>query len=73
MIDHYVKILDDYGKKNLLNSLERIKKIYLEKESFILKGLTTPTFKVIRAKCKTQYKEIIEKLYEWKWIYHLKF
>jgi len=42
----FFKRLDDSGKKNLLNGLERIKKVYLEKESFVLKGFCTTTFKV---------------------------
>jgi len=58
-----LKNLDDYGKKNQLNGIERFKRIFLEKDSFIMKGLTTPTFKIVRAKCKEHYKTMIEKLY----------
>lgn len=59
----YLKRLDAYGRKNGLNSLEILKKIHLETESLVLKGLTTTTFKVVRAKCKVFYKDTIEAMY----------
>ena len=43
-----------------------MKKIYLENESLVLKGLCTSTFKVVRSLSKKYYNEIIEELYkEW--------
>ena len=64
MIEHYLKALDDWGKKNHLNGLERLKKIYLDHESLVVRGLTTSTFKVVRSKAKVYYKDIIENLYK---------
>ena len=55
VVKKYRERLDDFGKKNQLNSLERLKKIFLEKQSFILSGLCTNTFKIVRAKCKEHY------------------
>ena len=61
-----MKQLEAFGKKNHLNGLERPKKIYLEHESLVLKGLCTTTFKVVRASCKKHYADVIERLYiEW--------
>ena len=43
-----------------------MKKIYLENESLVLKGLCTSTLKVVRSLSKKYYNEIIEELYkEW--------
>jgi len=64
MVKAYISKLDQYGRKHDLNSLERLKNIHLEPVSLVLKGLTTTTFKVVRASCKNHYKDIIEKLYK---------
>lgn len=56
----FLEKLDKTGRDNKLNGLERLKKIYLESESLVLKGLTTTTLKIIRAKCKEYYKDVIE-------------
>ena len=64
MIKSYISRLDDYGRKHDLNSLERLKNIYMEPVSLVLKGLTTTTFKVVRASCKNHYKDVIEELYK---------
>jgi len=51
------------GKAAKLASYEMVKEIFLEPQSFVLLGLTTPSMKLKRDVAKAHFKEIIEKLY----------
>jgi len=60
------KVLEEMnktGKAAKLVGYEMVKEIYLEPQSFVLLGLTTPSMKLRRDVAKAHFKEIIEKLY----------
>uniref|UniRef100_A0A0N4WYN6 Long-chain fatty acid--CoA ligase n=2 Tax=Haemonchus TaxID=6288 RepID=A0A0N4WYN6_HAEPC len=56
--------LHQIGKENKLNSIEQVKRIYLEPEPFTVEnGLLTPTLKAKRPQLRHRYKEIIARIY----------
>ncbi|CAD5215922.1 unnamed protein product [Bursaphelenchus okinawaensis] len=63
-VDHVFHEIIDFGKKNKLNSIEQVKKIWLEPEPFTVEnGLLTPTFKSKRPQLRQKYKQLFDKLY----------
>jgi len=64
VIAEYLKNLENVGKKEGLNSLERVKAIHLEHEPFVNRGICTTTLKVIRFDARAYYQKIIDDLYK---------
>ena len=62
--EEILKNLEAAGKKEGLNSLERVKKIFLEHEPFLNRGITTTTLKVIRFDARNYYQKQIDELYK---------
>ncbi|CAD5221891.1 unnamed protein product [Bursaphelenchus xylophilus] len=64
VVDHVFEQVIEIGKKNKLNSIEQVKKIWLESEPFSVEnGLLTPTFKSKRPQLRQKYKQVFDKLY----------
>lgn len=59
-----LKELTQVGKEGKLVGFEIIKNIYLEKESFLNKGILTTTFKVKRHEARIYYQKEIEDFYK---------
>ncbi|KAK6742154.1 hypothetical protein RB195_009802 [Necator americanus] len=53
------------GKENKLNSIEQVKRVYLEAEPFSIENnLLTPTLKAKRPQLRQKYKEIMNRIYD---------
>jgi long-chain acyl-CoA synthetase len=62
--DHIIKDLDAKAKEYGLNSLEKVKCIYLTPEPFSVENdIITPTFKIKRNIAKKVFLQQIEKMY----------
>ena len=62
--DIIIKAMEAKAKEYALNSLERIKAIYLTPEAFTVENdIITPTFKIKRNIAKIVFKEAIDKMY----------
>ncbi|PIO76859.1 hypothetical protein TELCIR_01051 [Teladorsagia circumcincta] len=62
--DYVLSQLHVIGKENKLNSIEQVKRIYLETEPFSVEnGLLTPTLKAKRPQLRLKYKDIIDRIY----------
>ena len=61
---HILNNLEEFGKSHGLNSLERVKKIKLEAQSFIVKGACTPSFKMRRFEAKNIFAKELKELYQ---------
>lgn len=56
--------MEKVRKKMKFNSLEKIKKIYIEIDSWQRLGFVTTSFKKKRYDLKVYYEDVINKLYE---------
>ncbi len=56
--------MNNFVKKEGLNSFQQAKNIYLEPISFGLKGILTNTMKLQRHEAKKAYKTILQNLYK---------
>ncbi|WKX99249.1 hypothetical protein Q1695_014269 [Nippostrongylus brasiliensis] len=62
--DYVLSKLQEIGKENKLNSIEQVKRVYLEDNPFTVEnGLLTPTLKSKRPQLRLKYKDIISKIY----------
>ncbi|KAK5980894.1 Long chain fatty acyl CoA synthetase [Trichostrongylus colubriformis] len=62
--EYVLSQLHQIGKENKLNSIEQVKRIYLEMEPFSVEnGLLTPTLKAKRPQLRLKYKDIIDRIY----------
>ncbi len=60
-----MKAMEDKAKENALNSLEKVKAIYVTLEPFSVDNeLVTPTFKIKRNIAKKVFAQQITKMYE---------
>jgi len=64
-LESYLKSEFDYlADQNGLNSLERIKMVYISWEKFTIEnGLLTPTLKIKRFEARKRFKEQIQQMY----------
>lgn len=63
--DYVLSQLQEIGKENKLNSIEQVKRVYLELEPFTVEnGLLTPTLKSKRPQLRQKYKDVIARIYE---------
>ncbi|CAJ0599718.1 unnamed protein product [Cylicocyclus nassatus] len=63
--DYVLSKLQQIGKENKLNSIEQVKRVYLEMDPFSVENdLLTPTLKARRPQLRQKYKEIMNKIYE---------
>lgn len=62
--EHIRQILHEAGQGGKVRLHEEPKKLYIEPKTFAEQGLLTISMKTQRAKCRNQYKPIIDKLYE---------
>jgi len=59
-----IEEMDAKAKEHSLNSLEKVRDIYLTAEPFSVENnVVTPTFKIKRNIAKVYFKEAIEKMY----------
>jgi long-chain acyl-CoA synthetase len=56
--------IDEFGKEHKLNSLERVKKIYLEPVSLVELDACTSTFKIKRHDAKKIFASQIDAMYK---------
>lgn len=59
----YIELLDQSAKVSKLNSLERVKDVYIEVENWQALGLLTEAFKLKRNDGKNHYKAIFDEMY----------
>jgi long-chain acyl-CoA synthetase len=63
--EQIMKDMDAKAKEYALNSLEKVKALYLTAEPFSVENdIITPTFKIKRNIAKKVFKEQIDKMYE---------
>ncbi|KAL6727718.1 hypothetical protein Aduo_009571 [Ancylostoma duodenale] len=63
--EYVLSQLHHIGKENKLNSIEQVKRVYLEVEPFTVENdLLTPTLKAKRPQLRQKYKEIMNRIYE---------
>ncbi|RCN39303.1 AMP-binding enzyme [Ancylostoma caninum] len=63
--EYVLSQLHHIGKENKLNSIEQVKRVYLEVEPFTVENdLLTPTLKAKRPQLRQKYKEIMSRIYE---------
>ena len=63
VIKKYIELFDVAAKVKKLNSLEKLRDIYIETETFQNLGLLTEAFKVKRVNIKEHYKERLDEMY----------
>ncbi|CAJ0599750.1 unnamed protein product [Cylicocyclus nassatus] len=63
--EYVLSKLQEIGKENKLNSIEQVKRVYLEMDPFTVENnLLTPTLKAKRPQLRQKYKDIMNKIYE---------
>ncbi|KHJ74804.1 hypothetical protein OESDEN_25580 [Oesophagostomum dentatum] len=62
--EYVLSQLHEIGKENKLNSIEQVKRVYLEIEPFSVENnLLTPTLKSKRPQLRQKYKDIMKRIY----------